>query len=74
MIAAGEDDDIDPGASYYQFTYMINNAGHRQLRTRGRRRRGPTPDGAEDYPRIGRPADPDVHDPRRHGVRAAGQS
>ncbi|MEJ7875056.1 MAG: ABC transporter substrate-binding protein [Solirubrobacterales bacterium] len=53
VIAAGDVDYIDPGASYYQFTYMINNAGHRQLLTWGPEDvEEPTPDGAEDYPEI----------------------
>ena len=29
VIAASDVDYIDPGASYYQFTYMITSAGHR---------------------------------------------
>ena len=53
VIAAGDVDYIDPGASYYQFTYMINNAGHRQLLTWGPDDvEEPTPDGAEDYPEV----------------------
>jgi len=53
VIAAGDVDYIDPGASYYQFTYMINNAGHRQLLTWGPDDvEQATPDGAEDYPEV----------------------
>ena len=53
VIAAGDVDYIDPGASYYQFTYMINNAGHRQLLTYfPDDTERPTPDAAVDYPEI----------------------
>jgi peptide/nickel transport system substrate-binding protein len=53
VIAAGDVDYIDPGASYYQFTYMINNAGHRQLLTyMPDDTERPTPDGAVDYPEV----------------------
>jgi peptide/nickel transport system substrate-binding protein len=53
VIAAGDVDYMDPGAAYYQFTYTINNAGHRQLLTWDPNDvEQATPDGAEDYPEI----------------------
>jgi peptide/nickel transport system substrate-binding protein len=53
ILANGDVDYMDPGAAYYQFTYMLTQAAHRTLL-------GwdpddvaePTPDGAEDLPEI----------------------
>ena len=74
VLASGDVDYMDPGAAYYQFTYMITNAGHRTLLTWDPDdTEEPTPDGAEDYPEVWRRRqEPDVHDPRRDGVRSAG--
>ena len=53
MLASDDIDYMDPGAAYYQFTYMVTSAGHRALV-------GwdpddieePTPDLAEEEPEI----------------------
>jgi peptide/nickel transport system substrate-binding protein len=53
ILANGDVDYMDPGAAYYQFTYMLTQAAHRTLL-------GwdpddvvePTPDGAEDVPEV----------------------
>jgi peptide/nickel transport system substrate-binding protein len=53
ILANGDVDYMDPGAAYYQFTYMLMQAAHRTLL-------GfppdeavePTPDGAEDQPEV----------------------
>ena len=53
VLASGDVDYMDPGAAYYQFTYMITNAGHRTLLTWDPNdTEEPTPDGAEDYPEV----------------------
>ena len=31
MLSAGDVDHIDPGAAYYQFTYMVTEATQRSL-------------------------------------------
>src|SRR3954464_4253474 len=33
VLAAGDVDYIDPGAAYYQFTYMVDSATQRQLQS-----------------------------------------
>ena len=54
VLAAGDVDYIDPGAAYYQFSYMIDSATQRQLRVVAarRRRQSPTPDIAADEPQV----------------------
>ncbi len=62
MLAAGDVDYIDPGAAYYQFTYMVDSATQRQLeswrRTTSSR---PTPDLAEGADDLRRWTDDHVH-------------
>ncbi|MEO8092168.1 MAG: ABC transporter substrate-binding protein [bacterium] len=53
VLAAGDIDYMDPGAAYYQFTFMVTNAGHRTLLTWAPEdTEEPTPDGAEDFPEV----------------------
>lgn len=53
VLASSDVDYMDPGAAYYQFTYMITNASHRTLLTWDPDdTKEPTPDGAEDYPEV----------------------
>jgi peptide/nickel transport system substrate-binding protein len=53
VLAAGDVDSMDPGTAYYQFTYMITNAGHRSLvNWEPDDVEEPTPDLAEDDPEI----------------------
>ena len=51
VLAAGDVDYIDPGAAYYQFTYMVNAATQSSLEALAARRRG----GADAAPRRGPP-------------------
>jgi len=53
VLAAGDVDYIDPGAAYYQFTYMIDSATQRQLEAwQPDDIEKPTPDIAESAPEI----------------------
>ena len=53
VLANGDVDYMDPGAAYYQFTYMITGAGHRTLVSYDPDDVDqPTPDGAVDQPDI----------------------
>jgi peptide/nickel transport system substrate-binding protein len=53
VLAASDVDYMDPGAAYYQFTWMITTAGHRQLLSWAPDDvEQATPDGAEDYPEV----------------------
>ncbi|HSI81415.1 MAG TPA: ABC transporter substrate-binding protein [Solirubrobacterales bacterium] len=53
VIAADDIDFMDPGATYYQFTYMVTTAGHRTLMAwRPDDTDAPSPDLAEDDPAI----------------------
>ncbi len=53
VLAAGDVDYIDPGAAYYQFTYMISSATQRQLLSwQPDDVEKPTPDLAEAEPEI----------------------
>jgi peptide/nickel transport system substrate-binding protein len=53
VLAAGDVDYIDPGAAYYQFTYMIDSATQRQLQSwQPDDVEKPTPDLAESEPEI----------------------
>ena len=53
VIAAGDVDYIDPGAAYYQFTYMVTSATQRQLQSWAPDDVDePTPDLAEGPPEI----------------------
>ena len=53
VLAAGDVDYIDPGAAYYQFSYMINSATQRQLQSWAPDDvEEPTPDLAEGPPTI----------------------
>jgi peptide/nickel transport system substrate-binding protein len=53
VLAASDVDYMDPGAAYYQFTWMITTAGHRQLASWAPDDvEEATPDGAEDYPEV----------------------
>ena len=53
VIAADDIDYMDPGAAYYQFTYMITSAGHRALLSWDPDDvEEPTPDLAEEQPEI----------------------
>ncbi len=76
VLAAGDIDYMDPGAAYYQFTYMVTQADSAEPAqlAAGRRQR------ADAGPRRGRAGDlrgrPDdrVHDPRRGALQPAGGS
>jgi peptide/nickel transport system substrate-binding protein len=51
VLANGDVDYMDPGAAYYQFTYMLTSAGHRTLVSYDPDDvEQPTPDGAVDLP------------------------
>ncbi len=53
MLAAGDVDYIDPGAAYYQFSYMVDSATQRQLQSwQPADVEKPTPDIAEGPPKI----------------------
>ena len=53
VIAGGDIDYMDPGAAYYQFTYMIMDAMHRKLMSWAPAdTEGPTPDIATEEPEI----------------------
>jgi peptide/nickel transport system substrate-binding protein len=53
VLSAGDIDYMDPGAAYYQFTYMLTNATHRPLLTWAPDDvEEPTPDLAEAEPEI----------------------
>ncbi len=53
VIATDDIDYMDPGAAYYQFTYMVTSAGHRALMSwEPDDVEEPTPDLAEDEPEI----------------------
>jgi len=53
VLAAGDVDYIDPGAAYYQFTYMVDSATQRQLASwQPDDVTKPTPDIAESDPEI----------------------
>ena len=53
VLASGDVDYMDPGAAYYQFTYMVTSATHRALLSWAPGdTEEPTPDGAEDYPEV----------------------
>jgi peptide/nickel transport system substrate-binding protein len=53
VLAAGDIDYMDPGTAYYQFTYMITAAGHKNLVSWDPDDvEKPTPDLAEDDPEI----------------------
>jgi len=52
VIAAADVDYMDPGAAYYQFTYMITNAMHRTLVGYQPADTEPTPDLAEGEPEV----------------------
>ena len=53
VLASGDVDYMDPGASYYQFAYMIMDAMHRKLLTWAPADNElPTPDGAAEAPEI----------------------
>ena len=53
VISSGDVDYMDPGAAYYQYTYMITNAMHRTLvGWRPADTEEPTPDLAEEEPEI----------------------
>jgi peptide/nickel transport system substrate-binding protein len=53
VLAAGDVDYIDPGAAYYQFTYMIDSATQRQLESwQPDDVEKPTPDLAESAPEV----------------------
>jgi peptide/nickel transport system substrate-binding protein len=53
VLAAGDIDYMDPGAAYYQFTYMITQAAHRSLLSwQADDVNEPTPDLAEEEPQI----------------------
>jgi peptide/nickel transport system substrate-binding protein len=53
VLANGDVDYMDPGAAYYQFTYMVTSAGHRTLVSYDPDDvEEPTPDGAVDLPDI----------------------
>ncbi len=75
MIAASDVDYIDPGAAYYQFTYMVTSATQSQLE-------GYAPDDVEQPTPLLATEAPDglrgrqddhLHDPRRRQVLAAGR-
>ena len=76
VLAAGDIDYMDPGGAYYQFTYMVTQAAHRNLLSWEpddveRADAGPRRGGAGDL--RGRPDDR-VHDPRRGALQPAGGS
>ena len=53
VLSGGDIDSMDPGAAYFQFTYMITSAGHRALASwEPDAVEEPTPDLAEDDPEI----------------------
>ena len=53
VLASDDIDYMDPGAAYYQFSYMVTSAGHRALLSwEPDDVEEPTPDLAEDYPEI----------------------
>jgi len=53
VLAAGDVDYMDPGAAFYQFTYMVTSATHRALLSWGPDDVDePTPDAAEEMPEI----------------------
>ncbi len=53
VLAAGDIDYMDPGAAYYQFTYMVTQATHRNLLNwQADDVNDPTPDLAESEPEI----------------------
>jgi peptide/nickel transport system substrate-binding protein len=53
VLANGDVDFMDPGPAYYQFTYMLTMAGHRNLLGWAPDDvEEPTPDGAEEYPEV----------------------
>jgi peptide/nickel transport system substrate-binding protein len=53
VLASGDVDSMDPGTAYFQFTYMVTNAGHRNLVSWDPDDvEKPTPDLAEDDPEI----------------------
>jgi len=53
VLASDDIDYMDPGAAYYQFTYMVTSAGHRALLSwQPDDTTEPTPDLAEDDPEI----------------------
>ncbi len=53
VLAAGDIDYMDPGAAYYQFTYMVTQATHRNLLNwQPDDVNEPTPDLAEEEPQI----------------------
>jgi peptide/nickel transport system substrate-binding protein len=53
VLANGDVDYMDPGAAYYQFSYMVMQAGHRTLLSWDPDDLNtPTPDGAEDQPEV----------------------
>ena len=53
VIASDDIDYMDPGAAYYQFTYMVTSAGHRALMSwEPDDVEEPTPDLAEDEPEV----------------------
>ena len=53
VLASSDVDYMDPGAAYYQFTWMVTTAGHRQLLSWAPDDvERATPDGAEDYPEV----------------------
>jgi peptide/nickel transport system substrate-binding protein len=53
VLATDDIDYMDPGAAYYQFTFMVTNAAHRTLLTFDPDdTTEPTPDGAEEAPEI----------------------
>lgn len=53
VIAAGDVDYMDPGAGFYQFTYMVTSATHRALLSYAPDDIAqPTPDGAESQPEV----------------------
>ena len=75
MLASGDIDYMDPGAAYYQFSYMVTNAAHRSLLTwQPDDIEEPTPDLAEERPGdLRRRPDDHLHDPRRRHVQPAGR-
>ena len=76
VIAASDVDYIDPGAAYYQFTFMVTSADPVQPRGVRPGRRGGADAAARDRGADGlrRRQDDHLHDPRRRQVLAAGRT